>query len=90
MPDPVREEVAMPYNPDGDLAAGIEGVLRQHQRALLATPGVTGVAVGKSPTGDPAIVVYLLNRNYHDAVPETLGGHPVVVQVTGPIEAQPR
>jgi hypothetical protein len=96
MPDPTREEAAMPYNPDGQHspggqpAAAIEGALRQHQSALLAIPGVTGVAVGKSPTGDPAIVVYLLHSSDRSNVPQRLGSHPVVVQVTGPIEAQPR
>jgi hypothetical protein len=90
MPDPIHEEAAMPYNGDDQRTSGIEGVLRQHEHELLARPGVTGVAVGKSPTGEPAIVVYLLDKSYGSGLPHSIDGHPVVVQVTGPIEAPPR
>jgi hypothetical protein len=90
MSDPPHEEAAMPYNPSEVPGSGIDGILRQHQRMLLARPGVTGVAVGKSPTGDPAIVVYLLDKSDRAGLPQTLDGYPVVVQVTGPITTQPR
>jgi hypothetical protein len=56
----------------------------------MAKPGVTGVAVGWSPIGDPAIVVYLLDRKHKAALPVMLDGHPVVTKVTGSIDAQRR
>jgi hypothetical protein len=80
----------MPYNPDEQPSSGISNALRQHRQALLSRPGVTGVAIGKSPIGDPAIVVYLLDKSNRAGLPRTLDGFPVVVQVTGPITAQTR
>ncbi len=64
MPDPKHEDAVMPYNPDENPASAVESVLMQHRHALLGQPGVTGVAVGKSPTGDDAIVIYLLDNSY--------------------------
>ena len=91
MPDPKHEDAVMPYNPDENPASVVESVLMQHRHALLGQPSVTGVAVGKkSPTGDDAIVIYLLDNSYRAGLPKALDGIPVVMQVTGPIEAQPR
>jgi hypothetical protein len=87
MHDPAQEQAAVPYNPDDDVS-GIEQVLRQHEGRLLARPGVTGVAIGKSPTGDPAIVIYLQDQRIRTGLPKLIDGYPVVTQVTGPIEAQ--
>lgn len=84
------EEAAMPYNPNAQPSSQIEQVLQQNQSALLAKPGVTGIGVGKSEIGDPAIVVYLLDRGYGAAIPKEVNGIPVILQVTGRIEAQPR
>jgi hypothetical protein len=87
MSDAFREQAQVPYNPtDGELGE-IERVLRRHQAALLARPGVTGVAVGRSSIGDPAIVIYLLDKKHGAGLPATLDGHPVVTEVTGPIDA---
>jgi len=87
MHDPTQEQAAVPYNPDEDLS-GIEQVLRQQEGTLMARPGVTGVAIGRSPTGDPAIVIYLQDQRFRKGLPKWIDGHPVVTQVTGPIEAQ--
>lgn len=87
MHDPTQEQAAVPYNPDEDVS-GIEQVLRQHESGLMATPGVTGVAIGRSPTGDLAIVVYLQDKRFRTRLPSLIDGHPVVTQVTGTIEAQ--
>ncbi len=90
MSDPTQEQAAVPCNPPDDDLTGIQGVLRRNEATLLAQPGVTGVAVGRSPIGDPAIVVYLLDGKYRAGVPTVLEGYPVETEVTGPIEAQPR
>lgn len=87
MHDPAQEQAAVQYNPDDDVS-GIEQVLRQHEAGLLARPGVTGVAIGKSPIGDPAIVIYLHDQISRSGLPKMIDGYPVVTQVTGPIEAQ--
>jgi len=87
MSDPTREEAQMPYNPTQGEHGEIERVLQRHQASLLATPGVTGVAVGRSAIGDPAIVIYLLDKKYRAGLPGALEGHPVVTEVTGPIDA---
>lgn len=41
-----------------------------NQNSLLAIPGVTDVGVEKSEIGDPAIVVYLLDRAYGGNIPK--------------------
>jgi hypothetical protein len=87
MHDPAEEQAAVPYNPD-EKVSGMEQVLRQHEGSLMATPGVTGVAIGVSPIGDPAIVVYLQDKKFRTGLPSLIDGHPVVTQVTGTIEAQ--
>ena len=88
MSESTQEKAAVPYNPPEEELAEIERVLRSHQATLLARPGVTGVAVGRSPIGDPAIVVYLLDRKHRGGLPTKIDGHPVVTEITGPIEAQ--
>ena len=80
----------MPYNPHENELTDIERALRRHEATLMAKPGVTGVALARSPIGDPAILVYLSDRKYRAGLPAMLDGHPVVTEVTGPIEAQPR
>jgi hypothetical protein len=87
MQDPAQEQAAVPYNPDDDVS-GIERVLGQHEGGLLARPGVTGVAISRSPTGDPAIVIYLQDQRFRAGLPKQIDGYPVVTQVTGLIEAQ--
>jgi len=88
MPDPKPEQAEVTYNPtESGETSEIAGVLRRHQAALLARPGVTGVAVGKSPIGDPAVVIYVLDKTYRTGLPSTVDGHPVVVEATGPINA---
>lgn len=90
-PGSEREEAAMPPYTAPDAAAPggspVEEARRRHERSLMAIDGVTGVAVGRTPTGDDAIVVYLRHRAAGQAVPATLDGHPVIVRVTGEIDA---
>jgi hypothetical protein len=81
-------DAAMPYNPEIQPASGVDLVIQTHQAMLLAKPGVTGVSTGQSEIGDPAVVVYLIDRSYASALPETLDGVPVTFQVTGPIVAR--
>jgi hypothetical protein len=85
-----REEAAMPYDPDAASspgAPGVEQVRQRHERSLMATEGVTGVGIGRTPTGDDAILVYLRHAATRKALPSTLEGYPVIVEVTGDIDA---
>lgn len=55
-------------------------------RDLLDHPGVAGTAVALGPGGDPVIKVFLTAPG-SAATPASLGGHPVVTEVTGPFRA---
>ena len=91
MSNPVQENAATPYNPpDEERLSGIDLVLRRRENSLLSRAGVTGVAAGKSPSGDPVIVVYLLEQKFGADIPQMLEGYRVVTQVTGTIRAQGR
>jgi hypothetical protein len=59
-------------------------VLVQEQRSdgLLASDAVVGTGVSRDGSGEPEIVVFAERAT---AVPSTLGGVPVDVEVTGPI-----
>lgn len=88
--DAGAEEAAMAYSPDADEErAGIEDALRRHERELIGTEGVEGVAVGQSSRGEPALVVYVREPSVRRLLPSSLDGFAVEVVVTGEIEAFP-
>jgi len=69
----------------------IEQVLAEHSPKLMAMPGVTAVGQGELDDHTPCIRVWILA---HDAalerkIPKRIEGHPVVVEVSGEIRAQP-
>lgn len=84
------EDGAVDYEPDDEpaLGQGVEGVRNVHEASLLARPGVVGVGVGQTETGDEAVMIYLEHEADAAGLPETLDGAPVVWEVTGPIEIQ--
>ncbi len=66
----------------------INAVLAAHDRKLLEIPGVVGVYVGLLPDGrTPCLKIMLARRDAatERAVPVTLEGYPVVIEVTGEI-----
>ena len=66
----------------------INDVLRAHDKELLAIPGVVGVYVGVLENGKtPCLKVMLAQKTPETerAVPRTLEGYPVVIEVTGEI-----
>jgi hypothetical protein len=66
----------------------INDVLRAHDKALLAIPGVVGVYVGLLEDGKtPCLKVMLARASAESerAIPKTLEGYPVVSEVTGEI-----
>jgi hypothetical protein len=66
----------------------INAVLRDHDQELLAIPGVVGVYVAVLEDGKtPCLKVMLARKSAETerALPKTLEGHPVVLEVTGEI-----
>ena len=68
----------------------IEAVRRRHERHLISIDGVLGTAVGRTQTGEDAIVLYLRDPSAMREVPSEIEGHPVESIVTGPIDALPK
>lgn len=68
--------------------AGIREVKAAHEARLLALPGVVSVGLGRSPEGEDVIVVCLDRARPRTlaALPETLAGYPVRIEITGPVK----
>lgn len=73
---------------DGQALAEINAVLEAHDEELMAIPGVVGVYVGlMSDDETPCLKVMVVERTQElvEQLPETLDGHPVIVEETGVI-----
>ncbi len=72
-------------------AKTVKEVLQSHAAALLAIPGVVGVAEGRCD-GSPCIKVFVTARTpeLEEQIPRRLEGYPVVVEETGEIRALPQ
>jgi hypothetical protein len=67
----------------------INEVLRDHDKALLAIPGVVGVYVAVLEDGKTPCLKVMLARKTPESerdIPKTLEGHPVISEVTGEIK----
>ena len=67
----------------------INDVLRAHDQELLAIKGVVGVYVGvldDSKTPCLKVMVATKSAEVERAIPKTIEGYPVVVEVTGEIK----
>jgi hypothetical protein len=75
-------------NRDSAPSRDIIAVLADHDKELLAIPGVVGVYVGlSSDKKTPCLKVMLARKDasLERLIPRTLEGHPVVTEVTGKI-----
>lgn len=65
----------------------IQTVQEEQIPALMARPGVVGVAIGALDDGTPCIAVYVATAadSVRLALPAQIEGHPVRVEVTGEI-----
>ena len=66
----------------------INAVLADHDKSLLAIPGVVGIYVGLLDDGETPCLRVMLARKTPEqkrAIPDNLEGHPVVTEVTGEI-----
>lgn len=90
LPGDLSEDAVMPPAGAEDAAppsTGIAAVRDRHERTLMTIDGVEGVAIGRSPIGEDALVVYLRDEGAASKVPRELEGYPVQTVVTGEIDA---
>ncbi len=66
----------------------IRTVMQRHIAALMAIPGVTGVAISELEDKTPCIWVMVLEDGgkLRSAIPDSLEGHPVRIVVSGEIK----
>ena len=66
----------------------IKQTLENHQERLMAIPGVTGIGIGNKDN-KPVIVVMTAGSpaGAKAMLPQSLDGHPVVIEETGEISA---
>lgn len=71
--------------------SSISDVLARHTDSLMAMPGVVGVGRGEQ-NGAPTVYVMVerLTDSLRAALPDSIEGYAVDVQVTGEIKAQPK
>lgn len=74
------------YSPAPEESAG--RVPAATEASLLATPGVTSVGIGRTPDGRDAVVVGVEDASVTAHLPPEIAGMPVLITVTGPVEAQ--
>lgn len=78
------------YSPTAPAAGGaLERVLASDEARLLAVPGVVSVGLGLGPAGGEALVVGVIDAGVAARLPSEVAGLPVVVTVTGPVDALP-
>ena len=68
----------------------IQDVKKKHEVKLMSLPGVVSVGIGLDPGGRPAVIVGLdrSRPEVQGQIPSQLEGHPLIVQILGPIRAQ--
>jgi hypothetical protein len=81
-----RENMAQNNSPSPK--RDINAVLRDHDKELLAIPGVVGVYVAVLEDGKTPCLKVMLARKTPEAerdIPKSIEGYPVVTEVTGEI-----
>jgi hypothetical protein len=78
------------YRPEGvapDTAVG--RLLGSEEARLLAIPGVTSLGLGLGPAGGEVVVIGVVDDGVAAQLPSEIGGLPVMVTVTGEVDALP-
>lgn len=65
----------------------LERLLASEEAQLLAVPGVTSVGIGLGPAGGEAIAVGVVDAGVAARLPLEIRGVPLVVTVTGQVDA---
>lgn len=68
----------------------LQQLLASDEGRLLAVPGVTSVGIGYGPAGGEAIAVGVVDAGVAARLPAEIAGVPVVVTVTGEVDALPQ
>jgi len=68
----------------------VERLLARHGARLLDVPGVTSVGIGSGPAGGEALMVGVVDAGIKAHLPAAIEGVPVVVTVTGEVDALPQ
>ncbi|MNV32975.1 hypothetical protein D3C71_1243280 [compost metagenome] len=77
------------YSPAEARASGTVGELLASEEArLLATPGVVSVGVSTGRPGEEALAVGVVDAGVAARLPREINGVPLVITVTGPVDAQ--
>ncbi len=83
---PFAESGPREYNP----GISVSAARREAETQLLTIPGVKGLGEGRDAIGNPAWIVYIASKAIAASLPKSLGGRPVLVEVSGEIDAQPQ
>lgn len=76
------------YNPTETPPGGAaEALLASDGPRLLAIPGVVSVGIGTGRPGEEALVVGVVDAGVAARLPQEINGVPLVVTVTGPVDA---
>lgn len=83
-PEGGNTPLSMPERP-------IEQVLAERSPEWMSWEGVVATAIGQLDDGRPCLLVYLAyeDQDLRARFPESVEGHPVVVEVSGEIRAMP-
>ena len=68
----------------------LDQLLANEEARLLAIPGVTSVGIGLGPAGGEALAVGVVDAGVAARLPTEIDGVPVVVTVTGEVDALPQ
>ena len=60
----------------------LEAAHRKLTTRVMGQPGVTGTAIGESG-GKPCLTVYVNDERAREALPQSVGGFRVVIEMTG-------
>lgn len=87
-PAAVQSQVSQTRQQDSMTRRDINAVLKDHDKELLAIPGVVGVYVGLLPDGKTLCLKVMVVKESEDLkrkIPESIEGYPVLIEESGVI-----
>jgi hypothetical protein len=75
------------YSPNQESPSVLAAVRDRNEARLLAVDGVKGVGIGRNQIGQDALVIYIVDQSVGGRLPRMIEKFPVVLQITGEIEA---
>lgn len=81
---------AVEYNPaSAEARSPIEALLASEEPRLLSIPGVVSVGVAAGGAGGQVLLVGVTDAEVAARLPREIQGVPLIISVTGEIDAQP-